>query len=89
MDDLFAQNQRSCRLTNFGDALVELDALIDFSALAALVDAKAPRTEPKLSGRPPYAAELLMRISTLWSRCEFSHRSIPVQRTQFLASILP
>ncbi len=65
MDDLFAQNQRSSKLTKLGDALVELDALVDFAALAALVDAKAPRTDPKLGGRPPYATELMVRMIIL------------------------
>lgn len=65
MDDLFAQNQRSSKLTKLGDALVELDALVDFAALAALVDAKAPRTDPKRGGRPPYATELMVRMIIL------------------------
>ena len=51
MDDLFAQNQRISKLTRLGDPL---DSLVDFAALAALVDAKAPRTDPKLGGRPAY-----------------------------------
>lgn len=65
MDDLFAQNQRSNKLTKLGDALVELSALVDFAALAALVDAKAPRTDPKLGGRPPYPTELMVRMIIL------------------------
>jgi IS5 family transposase len=65
MDDLFAQNQRSSKLTKLGDVLVELDALVDFPALARLVDAKAPRPDGRLGGRPPYATELMVRIVVL------------------------
>jgi IS5 family transposase len=65
MDDFFAQNQRSDKLTKLGDALIELDSLVNFAALAALVDAKAPRTDPKLGGRPPYGTELMVRIIVL------------------------
>ena len=65
MDDLFAHNQRSNKLTKLGDALIELNARMDFSALAALMDAKAPRTDPKLGARPPYATKLMVRMIIL------------------------
>ena len=65
MDDLFAQNQRSSKLSKLGDALVGLGSLVDFKALAALVDAKAPRADSKLGGRPPYATELMVRMIIL------------------------
>ena len=62
MDDLFAQNKRISKFTKLGDPL---DSLVDFAALAALVDAKAPRTDPKLGGRPAYATELMVRMIIL------------------------
>jgi len=65
MDDLFAQNQRISKLTKLGNPLLELDSLVDFAALAALVDAKAPRTAPALGGRPAYATELMVRMIIL------------------------
>jgi transposase, IS5 family len=40
MDDLFAQKQRGEKLTKLGDSLIGLSALVDFQALAALIDAK-------------------------------------------------
>ena len=65
MDDLFAQNQRSSKLTKLGDILVELDALVDFAALARLVDAKAPHADAKRGGRPRYPTELMVRMIVL------------------------
>lgn len=64
MNNLFAQNQRMSKLSKLGDPLVELDSLVDFAALAAVVDAKAPRTS-SLCGRPAYATELMVRMIIL------------------------
>jgi transposase, IS5 family len=68
MDDLFAQNLRSDKLTKLGDMLVELSALVDFKSLAALVDAKVQaqsKVQANVGGRPRYPSELMVRIVLL------------------------
>jgi hypothetical protein len=42
--------------------LAAIDQLLDFSAMAAAVDAACPRPDRVKGGRPPYAAEVLVRM---------------------------
>lgn len=64
--DLFVQEQRQAKLGGFIANLAAMDELIDFSAIAAEVDAACPRPDRSKGGRPPYASEVMVRL--LFSR---------------------
>ena len=48
-----------------GDPFSEIDACIDFAALAAEVDRMAPRPVSLQGGRPPFPTETMVRILVL------------------------
>lgn len=60
--DLFVQEQRQAKLGGFIANLAAMDELIDFSAIAAEVDAACPRPDRSKGGRPPYASEVMVRL---------------------------
>ncbi|MEY4748566.1 MAG: hypothetical protein RIQ60_780 [Pseudomonadota bacterium] len=60
-DDLFLREQRKSKLEGYVQTLAAMDDLIDFSTMAAAVDAACPRPERKKGGRPPYATDVLVR----------------------------
>lgn len=60
--DLFVQEQRQAKLGGFIANLAAMDELIDFSAIAAEVDAACPRLDRSKGGRPPYASEVMVRL---------------------------
>lgn len=63
---LFANQLHQQTLDKLGDPLVELDACVDFAALAAEVDRVAPRpASSQGGGRPPYPTEVMVRILVL------------------------
>jgi len=59
---LFAGQERGSKVDNLGDPLTALETHIDFSAIAARVDAVAPRPSRERGGRPPYPTELMVRV---------------------------
>jgi transposase, IS5 family len=63
--DLFADQQHKQTLDKLGDPLTEIEACIDFAALAAQVDLIAPRPVSPQGGRPPYPTETMVRILIL------------------------
>lgn len=63
--DLFAQDHHKQTLDKLGDPLTEIEAFIDFAALAAQVDLIAPRPVSPQGGRPPYPTETMVRILVL------------------------
>jgi IS5 family transposase len=62
---LFAEQEREARRTNIGDPLVGLAKHVDFDALAASIDAAAPRPSRAKGGRPPYPTVLMAKILVL------------------------
>ena len=63
--DLFAADHHRQKLDTLGDPLAEIESHIDFAALAAGVDAIAPRPANQQGGRPPYPTETMVRIAVL------------------------
>lgn len=61
-DDLFLVRQRKAKLEGYVQTLAAMDKLIDFSAMAAAVDAACPRADRSKGGRPPYPTEALVRM---------------------------
>lgn len=59
---LFAQHEREDCRSKIGDPLVGLTKHVDFDALAASIDAAAPRPSRAKGGRPPYATVLTVKI---------------------------
>nr|GEU28667.1 hypothetical protein [Tanacetum cinerariifolium] len=59
---LYAEHKREDQRIKIGNPLIGLTKHVDFEALAAGIDAAAPR--PK-GGRPPYSAELMVKILVL------------------------
>ena len=62
---MFAEHEREDRRSKIGDPLVGLSKHVDFDALAARVDAAAPRLSRNKGGRPPYATLLMVKILML------------------------
>lgn len=63
--DLFAAELRKAKMDRLGDPLAEIEAYIDFAALAAEVDHVAPRPVSPQGGRPPFPTETMVRILVL------------------------
>jgi hypothetical protein len=63
--DLFADCQHREKIDKLGDPLAEIEAAIDFAALASEVDRMAPRPVGLQGGRPPYPTETMVRILVL------------------------
>ena len=59
---LFADQEREAKLNELGDTLRLLEQHVDFAALAAAVDAAAPRPSRERGGRPPFPTELMVRV---------------------------
>jgi hypothetical protein len=62
---LFAEQEREDRRPKLGDPLVCLAEHMDVEALAARIDAAAPRTSRAKGGRPPYPTVLMIKILVL------------------------
>lgn len=62
---LFAGQEREERRAKLGDPLVGLAEHVDFEALAAHIDAAAPRPSRAKGGRPPYPTVLTIKILVL------------------------
>ena len=62
---LFAEHEREDRRSKIGDPLVGLTKHVDFEALAASIDAAAPRPSRAKGGRPPYLTLLMVKILVL------------------------
>jgi IS5 family transposase len=63
--DLFAAEEHRAKLERLGDPLQEMEAVIDFAALAAAVEKIAPLKDQPKGGRPPYPIETMVRIVVL------------------------
>jgi IS5 family transposase len=63
--DPFADVQHQAKIDSLGDPLTDIEACIDFAALAAEVDHMAPRPVSPQAGRPPFPTETMVRILVL------------------------
>ena len=63
--DLFAAAHHRQKIDRLGDPLAQIEAHIDFVALAAEVDRAAPRVVSAQGGRPPFPTETMVRILIL------------------------
>ena len=63
--DLFADEHHRKKIDTLGDPLAEIGSYVDFAALAAEVDAVAPRPASPQGGRPPFPTETMVRILVL------------------------
>jgi IS5 family transposase len=61
-DDMFVVQRRKAKLEGYVQTLSAMDALIDFSAMAAAVDEACPRPNRGKGGRPAYPTEALVRM---------------------------
>lgn len=57
---LFADQEREAKLNKLGDTLRVLEQHVDFSALAAAVDAAPPHPGRERDSRPPFPTELMV-----------------------------
>ena len=62
---LFAEHECEDRRTKLGDPLLGLTKHVNFEALAAGVDAAAPRPSRAKGGRPPYPTVLMVKVLVL------------------------
>ncbi len=60
--DLLADEGYAHKVDAIGDSLQKIEAVVDFAALAQAVEKIAPRQEQAQGGRPPYPAEVLVRV---------------------------
>ena len=63
--DLFADEHHRKKIDTLGDPLAQIESYIDFAALAAAVDAVAPRPVSPQGGRPPFPTGTMVRILVL------------------------
>jgi IS5 family transposase len=64
-NDLLASDHRRQKLDQWGDPWAEIEACVDFVALAAEGDRLAPRRVSPQGGRPPFPTETRVRILVL------------------------
>lgn len=62
---MFVMRHRKAKLEGYVQTLAAMDELIDFSSMAAAVDAACPRADRSKGGRLPYATEVLVRMAFL------------------------
>lgn len=79
MFSLFADQEREARLDSLGDPLALLDKHVDFAALAAEIDRRAPRPSRAKGGRPPYPTELMTRLLVLQQLFNLSDEQMEFQ----------
>lgn len=63
--NLFAAELRKAKIDRLGGPLAEIEAHIDFAAMAAEVDRVAPRPVSRQGGLPPFPTETMVRIPVL------------------------
>lgn len=76
---LFAEQEREAKLDRIGDALSKLAEHVDFAALAAEIDAAAPRPGRERGGRPPFPTELMVRVLVIQQLYNLSDEQMEFQ----------
>jgi transposase len=79
MFSLFADQEREAKLDSLGDPLALLDKHVDFAALAAEIDRRAPRPSHAKGGRQPYPTELMTRLLVLQQLFNLSDEQMEFQ----------
>lgn len=83
---LFAEHEREMRRTTIGDPLVGLTKHVDFEALAASIDAAAPRQSRAKGGRLPYPIVLMVKILVLQQLYNLANDALEYQLLTAAAS---
>ncbi|MBA5689402.1 IS5 family transposase [Rugamonas apoptosis] len=76
---LFAEQEREAKLNELGDTLRVLEQHVDFTALAAAVDAAAPRPGRERGGRPPFPTEQMVRVLLIQQLFDLSDEQMEFQ----------
>ena len=76
---LFADQEREAKLNKLGDTLRVLEQHVDFAALAAAVDASAPRPGRERGGRPPFPTEMMVRVLLIQQMFNLSDEQMEFQ----------
>jgi len=63
MESLFVDQEREAKLNELGDMLRILEQHVDFTMLAAAVDAAAPRPSCERGGRPSFPTTLMVCVA--------------------------
>jgi IS5 family transposase len=71
--------ERVTKLDKLGDVLQVLEKHIDFAALAAAIDAAAPRPSRERGGRPPFPTEIMVRTLLLQQLYNLSDEQLEFQ----------
>jgi len=78
-ESLFAAEEHETKLDKLGDVLQILDKHVDFAALAAAIDAAAPRPSRERGGRPPFPTEIMVRTLLLQQLYNLSDEQLEFQ----------
>lgn len=78
-ESLFAAEERETKLDKLGDVLQILETHVDFAALAAAIDAAAPRPSRERGGRPPFPTEIMVRTLLLQQLYNLSDEQLEFQ----------
>lgn len=78
-ESLFAAEEREAKLNKLGDILQILEEHVDFAALAAAIDAAAPRPSRERGGRPPFPTEIMVRTLLLQQLYNLSDEQLEYQ----------
>jgi IS5 family transposase len=74
-----AAEEREAKLDKLGDVLQVLEQHVDFAALAAAIDQKAPRPSREKGGRPPFPTEIMVRTVILQQLYSLSDEQMEFQ----------
>jgi IS5 family transposase len=78
-ESLFAAEERESKLDKLGGVLQVLEKHVDFAALAAAIDAAAPRPSRERGGRPPFPTEIMVRTLLLQQLYNLSDEQLEFQ----------
>ena len=78
-NDLFASQYRRDKIDKLSDPLAQLEAHIDFQALAERVEQIAPRSDSSQGGRPAYPTETMVRILVIKRLYNLSDEQVEYQ----------
>jgi len=77
--DLFIEEQRQAKLSDFVGTLARIHELVKFADIATQIDALCPRPDRRKGGRPPYPTEVLVRMVFLQALYGLSDEQLEYQ----------
>lgn len=78
-ESLFAAEERETKLNKLGDILQIQEVHVNFTVLAAAIDAAAPRPSRERGGRPPFPTEIMVRKLLLQQLYNLSDEQLEFQ----------